>query len=116
MLQMRYRILYSPQLTKKVKCVNILSTVHSPYISQGVFAILCQRLKKCEHMSSKSNLKCKSGELISGHSNPDLVFDRPKDKLNPKTKIRKIPCVTNYFFLLPLNREFPNKDCDERKR
>ena len=40
--------------------------------------------KKCEHMSSKSNLKYKSGELISCHINPDVVFDRSKDKLNSK--------------------------------
>jgi hypothetical protein len=34
------------------------------------------KLKTFEHMTSKTNLKCKSGEIISGHINPELAFRR----------------------------------------
>ena len=34
------------------------------------------KLKTFEHMTSKTNLKCKSEEIISGHINPELVFRR----------------------------------------
>ena len=34
------------------------------------------KLKTFENMTSKTNLKCKSGEVISGHMNPELVFRR----------------------------------------
>ena len=34
------------------------------------------KLKTFEHMISKTNLKCKSGEIISGHINQEIVFRR----------------------------------------
>jgi hypothetical protein len=32
------------------------------------------QLKTFEHMNAKTSLKCKSGEIITGHINPEIVF------------------------------------------
>ena len=32
------------------------------------------KLKTFEHMNAKTYLKCKSGEIITGHINPEIVF------------------------------------------
>ena len=32
------------------------------------------KLKTFEHMNAKTSLKCKSGEIITGHINPEIVF------------------------------------------
>lgn len=61
------------------------------------------------NFKKKLNLKCKSGELISGHINPDLVFDRPKDKLNPKTKIRKNTMCHELLLLVAYKQRIPTK-------
>ncbi len=34
------------------------------------------KLKTFEHMNAKTSLKCKSGEIITGHINPEIVFRR----------------------------------------
>ncbi|CAC5400233.1 unnamed protein product [Mytilus coruscus] len=34
------------------------------------------KLKTFEHMNAKTTLKCKSGEIITGHINPEIVFRR----------------------------------------
>jgi len=33
-------------------------------------------LKTFEHLNAKTSLKCKSGEIITGHINPEIVFRR----------------------------------------
>ena len=34
------------------------------------------KLKTFKHMNAKTSLKCKSGEIITGHINPEIVFRR----------------------------------------
>lgn len=82
--------------------MNILSTV---ILRRSVREFL----QSYANFFFKLNLICKSGELISGHINPDLVFDRPKDKLNPKTKIRKNTMSHELLLFVAYKQRIPTK-------
>ena len=59
------------------KCRNFVNSDLS--VGQSVSfhsPISKSKLKTFEHMNAKTSLKCKSGEIITGHINPEIVFRR----------------------------------------
>ena len=45
------------------------------------------QLKTFEHMNAKTSPKCKSGEIITGHINPEIVFRRALVLANNKDDV-----------------------------
>jgi hypothetical protein len=45
------------------------------------------KLKTFEHMNAKTPLKCKSGEIITVHINPEIVFRRALVLANSKDDV-----------------------------
>ena len=59
------------------KCRNFVNSVLSVGQSVSFYSPISKsKLKTFEHMNAKTSLKCKSGEIITGHINPEIVFRR----------------------------------------
>jgi hypothetical protein len=57
------------------KCRNFVNSALSVGQSVHFYSPFSKsKLKTFEHMNAKTSLKCKSGEIISGHINPEIVF------------------------------------------
>ena len=55
------------------KCRNFVNSA----LSVSFYSPISKsKLKTFEHMNAKTYLKCKSGEIITGHINPEIVFRR----------------------------------------
>ena len=78
MLPEKYRILCCLLSTKvKKKCRNFVNSALSVGQSVNFYSPISKsKLKTFEHMNAKTSLKCKSGEIITGHINPEIVFKR----------------------------------------
>ncbi|CAC5409086.1 unnamed protein product [Mytilus coruscus] len=63
---------------KEKICAENLLRVRFLLDQSGSFysPITKSKLKTFEHMNAKTTLKCKSGEIITGHINPEIVFRR----------------------------------------
>jgi hypothetical protein len=59
------------------KCRNFVNSALSVGQSVSFYSPISKsKLKTFEHMNAKTSLKCKSGEIITGHINPEIVFRR----------------------------------------
>jgi hypothetical protein len=61
------------------------------------------KLKTFEHMTSKTNLKCKSGEIISGHINPELAFRRALVLANCRDDVTIENVLSHPIGLIPVS-------------
>jgi hypothetical protein len=56
-------------------CRNFVNSALSVGQSVNFYSPISKsKLKTCEYMNAKTSLKCKSGEIITGHINPEIVF------------------------------------------
>jgi hypothetical protein len=72
---------FSPSLTvdSNESCTSLVACMPVEiFTSQGGWASISKgsKLKTFEHMNAKTSLKCKSGKIITGHINPEIVFRR----------------------------------------
>ena len=59
------------------KCRKFVNSALSVGQSVSLYSPISKsQLKTFEHMNAKTSLKCKSGEIIIGHINPEIVFRR----------------------------------------
>jgi hypothetical protein len=59
------------------KCRNFVNSALSVGQSVSFYSPISKsKLITFEHMNAKTSLKCKSGEIITGHINPEIVFRR----------------------------------------
>ena len=59
------------------KCRNFVNSALSVGQSVSFYSPISKsKLITFEHMNVKTSLKCKSGEIIIGHINPEIVFRR----------------------------------------
>jgi hypothetical protein len=58
-------------------CRNFVNSALSVGQSVNFYSPISKsKLKTFEHMNAKTSMKCKSGEIITGHINPEIVFRR----------------------------------------
>ncbi|CAC5420189.1 unnamed protein product [Mytilus coruscus] len=61
------------------------------------------KLKTFEHMNAKTTLKCKSGEIITGHINPEIVFRRAQVLANRRDDVNIDSILSLPFGPIPVS-------------
>ena len=80
-------------------CRNLVNSAFSVGQSVNLYSPISKsKLKTFEHINAKVSLKCKSGEIITGHINPEIVFRHALVLAN--TIVEMMSRLTTFFHIL----------------
>jgi hypothetical protein len=85
-------------------CRNFVNSALSVGQSVSFYSPISKsKLKTFEHMNAKTSLKCKSGEVITGHINPEIVYRRALVFANNRDDVTIDNILSHHVWPIPVS-------------